>query len=240
MKFGKFIGAGLGYFVGGCFGSVVGYFLGSIVDVMFSNSSSKIIKTHVSRNEFMNNFLVLTAAVMKADGVVKKSELEYVKQFLRVNFGENQTIEALQILKDLLQNDVSIDPVCSKIRYGMQTALKLQILHYLFGIAKADGEIHQTEIYLLEQIAIKIGVNSNDYNSIKSMFIEETDSAYKILGVQKTASDEELKKAYRAMAVKHHPDKVANMGEDVQNSAKLKFQKINEAWDKIKKERGIK
>ncbi|MCK9255510.1 MAG: DnaJ domain-containing protein [Bacteroidales bacterium] len=240
IKVFKYIGAFIGWIFGGFIGAIIGFMFGSFIDSLSINTAKQETVRTPFRNDFMISFLTLTAAIMKADGLVKKSELEYVKQFLRTNFGVQQTQEALQILKRILNTNIDIDKVCTKVRYGMQHAIKLQIIHYLFGIANADGEIHKNEIYLLEQIAFKIGLSTSDYKSIKSMFIEETDSAYQILGVSKSANEEDLKKAYRTMATKHHPDKVANLGEDVQNAAKQKFQKVNEAWEKIKKERGIK
>ena len=110
----------------------------------------------------------------------------------------------------------------------------------MFGISAADGIVHKDEITIIEQIAIKIGLTQHEYKSVMSMFVQETNSAYEILGIDKSASDDEIKKAYRSMAIKHHPDKVAKMGEDIENAAKKKFQTINDAYNKIKKERGIK
>lgn len=122
----------------------------------------------------------------------------------------------------------------------MNNALKLQVIHYLYGIAASDGLIHKDEIDIIGQISLKIGLSDREHNSVKSMFIEETNSAYEILGVSRTATNDEIKKSYRSMAIKHHPDKVANMGEDIENAAKKKFQTINDAYNKIKAERGIK
>jgi DnaJ like chaperone protein len=71
------------------------------------------------------------------------------------------------------------------------------------------------------------------------MFVKDTSSAYKILEITPDANDEELKKAYRRMAMKYHPDKVAHLGQDVQKAANTKFQELIAAYEKIKKERGI-
>jgi DnaJ like chaperone protein len=84
-----------------------------------------------------------------------------------------------------------------------------------------------------------MGISEKDFESIKAMFFKDTKSAYKILEITPDASDEELKKAYRKMAIKYHPDKVSHLGEDVQKAAKEKFQQLNAAYEAIKKERGL-
>jgi DnaJ like chaperone protein len=240
VKLGKWIGGGLGWAFGGPIGALVGFFIGSILDVTTTTVSTNVVGSRqTQRGDFMLTFLVLSAAVMKADKVVKKSELDFVKKFLLTNFGEQQTIEALQILKDLLNKDIPLDQVCAQIRHNMNNPLKLQIIHYLYGIAAADGEIDISEIEIIERISMKIGLTQREHNSVKNMFVKETDSAYEILGVAKTASVDEIKKAYRKMAVQYHPDKVSTMGEEIQNAAKVKFQTLNEAYERIKKERNI-
>lgn len=241
VKLGKWIGGGLGWAFGGPIGGLLGFFLGSFFDaatIITKNINAPQGKV-TQRGDFILSFLVLSAAVMKADKIIKKSELDFVKKFLLANFGEHQTYESLRVLKELLQKDIPLDEVCLQINQNMSNPLKLQIIHYLYGIANADGEIHQSEINIIEQIAIKIGLTQREHNSVKSMFVKETDSAYEILGVPKSASNDEIKKVYRKMAVKFHPDKVANMGEDIQNAAKVKFQTLNEAYERIKKERNI-
>ncbi len=77
-------------------------------------------------------------------------------------------------------------------------------------------------------------------NSVFAMFGAGADDAYKILGIEKDASDDDVKKAYRSMAMKHHPDKVANLGEDVRKAAEEKFKSIQNAYERIKRERGLK
>ena len=112
-------------------------------------------------------------------------------------------------------------------------------MHFLFGIAQADGEIHELELKLIANIGVNMGINSKDYDSIKSMFVKNSNAAYNILEIDPTASDDEVKKAYRTMAMKYHPDKVSYLGEDFQNAANEKFQKVNEAYEEIKKSRKI-
>jgi DnaJ like chaperone protein len=121
-----------------------------------------------------------------------------------------------------------------------QVEVRIQLLHYLFGIAKADGHVADVEIQLLNRIAVLLEIPKVDSESIKNMFYRDVNSDYKVLGIESTASEDEIKKAYRQMAVRYHPDKVAQLGEEYQKGAKEKFQKIQEAYENIKKQRGIK
>lgn len=239
VKLGKWIGGGLGWAFGGPIGALLGFFIGIIFDATTVSKGRRELNGGTQRGDFILTFLVLSAAVMKADKVIKKSELDFVKKFLITNFGEQHTAEALLVLKDLLNKDIPLDDVCKQVRYNMNHPLKLQIIHYLYGIAAADGEVHISEVEIIEQISIKIGLNPRDYNSIKSMFVVDTESSYEILGISRSATNDEIKKAYRSMAIKYHPDKVANLGDDIQNGAKAKFQTLSDAYEKIKKERGI-
>ena len=71
------------------------------------------------------------------------------------------------------------------------------------------------------------------------MFFKSADDAYKILEIEKSATDSEIKKAYRNMAKKYHPDKLQHMDEAYQKGAQEKFNKVQEAYEQIQKERGL-
>lgn len=235
-KFGKWIVGGLGWAFLGPIGGVLGYFVGSAFDSVDMKATGR---TGTTQGDFLMSLLVLVAAVMKADGKVLKSELDYVKTYLVKSFGTEKTAEALTLLKDILNREIPVEQVCAQISQQLDYSSRLQLLHFLFGIAQADGSIDDSELKMIERIYYHMGVKSADYNSIKSMFIQENGWAYQILEVEKTASDDEIKKAYKKMAVKYHPDKVSYLGEDVQKAAKEKFQNVSEAYEKIKKERAF-
>lgn len=240
-KFGKWIGGGLGWAFGGPIGAIVGFMVGSMLD-----GGQEAIKrgttgysSHTTTGGYVMSLLVLVAAVMKADGKVLKSELDYVKKFMVHNFGEDSAQEAIKMLRDLLDQTIPVNEVCKQIQTNMNYSARLQLVHFLFGIAQADGNVATEEKELINHICKQMGISDKDFESIQAMFIPNTDSDYKILEIDRSVSDEEVKKAYRRMAMKYHPDKVSHLGEDFQNAAKEKFQKVNQAYENIKKERNV-
>jgi DnaJ like chaperone protein len=240
-KFGKWIGGGLGWAFGGPIGAIFGFMIGSAIDgaSTLSTFGSTSMQGKNTAGGYVMSLLVLTAAVMKADGKVVRSELDYVKQFLVHNFGEESAKEALKMLQDILQQTIPVDDVCRQIGQNMNYSARLQLIHFLFGIANADSHVDKSELQLINQICNSMGITNSDFESIKAMFVKNTDSAYKILEIEPTSTDEEVKAAYRRMAMKYHPDKVSYLGEDFQKAAKEKFQNVNEAYQTIKEERKI-
>lgn len=248
-KFGKWIGGGLGWAVGGPIGAIFGFVVGSIVD----GSSGQVqtgtgpgyggsptgYSARTTTGGYVMSLLVLVAAVMKADGKVLKSELDYVKKFLVQNFGEASATEATKMLRDLLKQTIPVNEVCRQIKQNMNYSARLQLLHFLYGIAQADGQVDTMEQQMIAGIGLQMGINNSDLESIQAMFVHNTNGDYKILEIEPTATKEEIKKAYRRMAMKYHPDKVSHLGEDFQKAANEKFQKVNEAYENIKKERQI-
>ena len=238
-NFAKWIGGGLGRVMGGPIGGLLGFLVGSFFDSASVQTSTATSRGITTPGAFGMSLLVLIAAVMKADGKVVKSELNYVKQFFIRQFGQETAKEALVMLRDLLKQDIPVRDVCTQISRNMDYSSRLQLLHLLFGVSGADGRFHPSEVKLIEAISGYLAISSSDYLSIRNMFIPETDSAYKILEIEPSASNDEVKKAYRKMALKYHPDKVSHLGEDFRKTADEKFRKVNEAYEKIKRERDI-
>jgi len=243
-KFGKWIGGGLGWAFGGPIGAMLGFAIGSMfdnaeqVDLNYGGNIPKRGRTQ--RGDFGVSLLILAAAVVKADGKVLKSELNYVKRFFEQQFGKRDTAQHMLLFRELLKQDVDVREVCLQIKSNMGIHARLQLLHFLFGISKADGHVDKNEVDMIERISNYLGIGSNDFLSIRAMFFNDTNAAYQVLEIDANASDTEVKKSYRKMAIKYHPDKLAHLGEEFQKAAKEKFQKVTEAYVTIKKERDIK
>jgi DnaJ like chaperone protein len=237
-RFGKLIGAGLGWAFGGPIGAVIGFGVGWMFDSA-NEADEKRVYTTTTVGDFLVSMLVLIAAVMKADGKVLKSELDFVKTFLVRKFGESSARDALKILRDLLKKNIPIQDVAHQISERLDYHSRLELLHLLYGVAHADGMIADSEKQVLDQIAYYLGISSSDHLSIRNMFFQNTESSYNILGIDRNSTPEEIKKAYRKLAIEYHPDKVDYLGEEIRRDAEEKFQKITNAYEKIKKEKGF-
>ena len=241
MGFGKWIAGALGWAMFGPIGGILGYYFASRVErlaestVVYSEDQSW---NQGQRNSFLMSLLVLSAAVIKADGKTTSQELATLRSFFSRNFGPQAGSEAEEIVKELLTKDINLYEVCGQIRSCMDYSQRLQLYHYLVSLGACDGLL-QNETDVLEVIASYIGLSKSEVDSIFAQFRPSNDSNYRILEIDPSASNDEVKKAYRKMAIKYHPDKVATLGEDVQKAAEEKFKAVNQAYEAICKERGI-
>ena len=235
-SYAKWVGGGLGWAFGGPIGGILGFMFGSMFDGM---NSSKYEYGQTQTGDFNISLLILSAAVMKADGSVKRSELDFVKRYYITNFGAEHGAQYIKMLGEILKQDFQVQEVSVQIGQHMDYSSKLLLMQYLFGVSLADGKHHPTEVSMIQSISRYMNISSKDFESVMAMFIKETDSAYKILEVNASASDEEIKKAYRELAKKYHPDKVTHLGEDVKLAAEQKFTTLNGAYEAVKQERGM-
>lgn len=245
-KYLKWIGGGMGWVLGGPIGAILGFAVGSMIDnteaiTKESNPYTRNRRMYrTTPNDFMVSLLVLSAAVMKADGKVMKSELNYVNDFFVRQFGKEIAKEQMVLLRGILKQELKLREVCLQIKANMDHPMRLQLIHYIFGLANADKTLDGSEVRVIEEISRYMGISQKDYQSIRAMFGHDTESAYEVLEVSPDASDAEVKKAYRKMAIKYHPDKLSNLGPEFKEAAEEKFVKVQEAYETIKKKRNIK
>ncbi|WP_242203448.1 TerB family tellurite resistance protein [Aestuariivivens insulae] len=247
MSFSKWIGAALGWSFGGPIGAIIGLAVGGMVDSIGKDASYKYEPQQPYRRQpvtqpgdFEVSLLILASIVIKADGKQDQRELDFVRQQFVGMYGKERANHAFRLFKEInKQKNISTRQVCLQIRQMMQHPSRLQLIHFLFGIAKADGMVTQDEEQQIHIMAGYLGISTADYESIKAMFYNSSDNAYKILEVEKTATDDAIKKAYRKMAKKYHPDKVIHLGEEHRNGAEEKFRQVQAAYEQLQKERGF-
>lgn len=257
MGLGKWIGGVIGFMAGGPLGALAGYAIGSL----FDNNAESNKQNHTNnnnnsgygqRNSFLFSLLVMASYIIKADGKIMHSEMEFVRKFLRVNFGNEAAVQGNDILLKLFEQRKQMDaqnPMAFKniirdcgiqIKQNMNYEERLQLLSFLAEIAKSDDNVCGAEIDALKEVAVAMGLSASEVDSMLNLGGNTLEEAYKVLEIEPTATDDEVKKAYKKLALKHHPDRVATLGEDIKLAAEKKFQQINNAKDIIYKERGLK
>ena len=253
MSIGKWIGGLLGFVALGPLGALAGLILGSLYDDKEQGETGEAYADprRGERNGFLFSMLVMASYIIRADGKIMHSEMEYVRQFLRRNFGEMAVEEGQQILLRLFEQAkqmdqetprgfrLTIEDCGRQIARSFRYEERLQLLAFLAEIAKSDGTVCAAEIEALKEVAGAMGLSDREVESMLNLRGDSLEEAYKVLEVAPSATDEEVRAAYRRLAVAHHPDKVANLGEDIRQAATEKFQRINEAKDKIYKARGM-
>ena len=257
MAIAKWIGGALGWILSGnMLGALAGFCVGSMLDEAITGNKKNTFggdnqdefgeQNHFGgsrafeedRNSFLFAMLVLSSYIIKADGKIMHSEMEYVRLFLLLKLFELQKQQGPYQFKETIRKS------CVEIRFHTSVSQRLQLLNYLVIIAKVDGSVSPEEVIALKEIAQYIGLSEQDVESMLNLesgakASSNIEDAYKVLGISPSASDDEVKAAYRKMALKHHPDRVSSLGDDIRKAAEKKFQEINDAKERIYKARGL-
>nr|WP_297786579.1 TerB family tellurite resistance protein [uncultured Allomuricauda sp.] len=242
----KWIAAFLGYFLFRFPGAVLGFIVGTFLDNLGGSGNrsrsvfENVTRQSVSPADFELNLLSLCSIIIKADGQVNQRELDYVRQYFLSTYGKEKANAIFRTFNEVIKKrEISAQRICNFMVQRTRYEVRLQMLHFLFGIAQSDGQVSKAEVEKLREIAGYFRLGQHDFESIMAMFIKSADNAYKILEIERTASDDEVKKAYRTMAKKYHPDRVVTENEAIRKGAEEKFKEVQKAYETIQKERGI-
>jgi len=242
----KYVTALLGYFVLRFPGAILGFLLGSFLDNLNKGGTRprtvfrEFAQRPVSPADFEINLLSLCSIVIKADGQVSQRELDYVRQYFVSTYGKERANAIFRTFNEVIKKrEVSAERICAFLTQRTRYEVRLQLLHFLFGIAQADGQISKAEINKIRELAGYFRIGVHDFESIMAMFVKSADNAYTILEIDKSATDDEVKKAYRNMAKKYHPDRVVTDNEAIKKGAEEKFKEVQKAYETIQKERSM-
>jgi len=238
----RWVAAIVGFIFFRFIGAIVGYILGSLIEGfgkrtrVYSTSGDQ----RVTPADFELNLLSLASLVIKADGKVSQQEMQFVQSYFVQAYGKERANATFRTFNEVVKKrEIAAQPICEYLRMRTRYESRLQIIHFLFNIAQADGHVSQPEVEKIREIAGFLAVGFRDYESIKAMFFKNPDSAYKILEIETNASVADIKAAYRTMAKKYHPDKLQHMDEAYRKGAQEKFQKVQEAYEQLQKEKGF-
>lgn len=262
MAYGKWIGGFLGFInAQSVLGAIAGFVLGAIFDAITEHQEAKktsrimedsepeTTSDEGTRNGFLFCLMVLTAHVIQADGRIMHSEMELVRKFLRNSFGEIAMEQGNVILRKLFEYkkqkgdalwNQQIRSACEEMADAMPEEHRIQVVAFLAEIAKADGNVHDAEIAAIRTIAVYLLLDAGIVEQLFALGTDSLEESYKVLGVSPDVSDDDLKQAYWKLVLKHHPDRVANLGDDIKEAATRKLQEINKAKEIIDKARNLK
>ena len=239
----KWIAAVLGFMFYGFRGAILGFILGSFIDSLFGSSKNRGFfseEPQVTPGDFELHLLSLSAIVIKADGHVSQKEMDYVRTYFVQSYGKERANAIFRTFNEVVKKrELNEARIAQFLAARTQYPARLQIVHFLFSIANADGHVSSLEAQKIKDIARYLRLGAKDFESIQAMFFKTTDDAYKILEIDKSATNAEVKSAFRTMAKKYHPDKIQHMDEAYIKGAEEKFRKVQEAYEKIQKERGF-
>ena len=239
----------------------IGYFVGS------SFKDVKDGKSRNSNLDYIKELLALVSIILTKDKKILQSELNYVKRFLKHNFSEEEARKYLLIFRDYTKKTLPLEKICARLNLELHQSGKRQILHLVIGAAVADRKLTKAELADLYRIGRNLNLSRqtvdsllslHNYNfegnarsdyqqnyqqrsrqSVRPKYANSLKNAYRVLEISENATDAEVKKAFRNLAIINHPDKVSHMGANMEKSAKEKFQKITEAYEQIKDSRNM-
>lgn len=265
MIFGKLIGGLLGLFAGGIVGAIIGLLVGHFFDKAFGQAL--VFDFGADREKLQQLFFETTFSVMghlaKADGRISEQEIAQAEALIaRVGLNSEHRQQAIGYFKRGAQADFELEPVIAKFvnEGGRGHRLPVLLLEFLVSMALADGVVHPAEQEVLNRTASALGINARQFQQLLAMLLAQHDfgrqgqyqqggqaaprgealaKAYQALGVEASASDRDIKRAYRKLMSEHHPDKLIAKGvpEDMLKLATETAQEIQAAYELIKQSR---
>ena len=255
---GKIVGGTFGFMMGGPLGAVMGaalgnYFDGGLEAIAFDDSLGVGATERVQSAFFTTTFAVM-GYIAKSDGKVTREEIELAEQVMqRMHLTSEQRTLAINLFNEGKKEGFPLDDVLAQFKREAfrRRNLVQMFLEILISTALADGSLHSHEERTLQHIAARLNWRSEEFVHLLRMVSgqaqfgdiqaesKKLDAAYDLLGVQKSVTDQELKKSYRRLMNQHHPDKLVAKGlpEEMIDIATQKTQDIKAAYELIKKYR---
>ncbi len=212
----------------------------------------KVATYEQSQSESHSRFVWLLVHVLmhtaKIDGRITKDEIQTIHRFFQYNLHYNQTkmLWVKEIIKEATQTSPSLESLLEEFKTTFAYEPRLILLELVFQILYTKQDVPESELQIARRIAAFLEISSYDQRTIEAKYKygqqysttpsrDNVDHYYATLGLENGASMDEIKKAYRKLSMKYHPDKVQHLGDEFQKIAETKMKEINAAYDYFKK-----
>lgn len=262
---GKIIGGAFGYMLGGPLGALLGATLGHNVDAGLAEPFEGAGAGRARAREGVQGaFFTATFAVMghicKADGRVSNSEIDLARSLIaQMDLSPAQARTAMRLFNEGKAEGFPLDAILRQLRAALQSRSRLarMFIEIQLAAACADGHLDAAERRLLLHVCAQLGFSSQEFERLEAMAQAEAShgrgawreepgryqlgEAFAILNLKPTASNDEVKRAYRRLMNQHHPDKLLARGmpEEMMRVATEKTREIRESYERIREARGF-
>ena len=239
---GWLFGAGLGWFMGGPLGAIVG---AALQNALSQGEYTKIGQNSNATNGetiFVANLVAIMTKICMADGHISREERGVIHNFFQKSLGyggnELKIIDAM--IDETDRRNPDLGQVCASFKRFAKHEQSLILLDLAYNIATIDHVVTEGEEQALRELIAALGISEEEHIRIRNRHaIAKRSDHYMVLGVDSSASIQDIKKAYKALAKQYHPDKVSHLGDELVEFAHQKFQEINDSYQAIKNERGF-
>ncbi len=229
----KFGGSAWGSILGMMFAGPVGAVAGAYLGHSFEKGKEQVDE----RSVFQINLISILSYVVKVDGHIDQSEIQVVVRiFQKLGFSPVDLTMMSRAFQTALQQNIDLKLTCENFKKCSRYEDRLMLLRMVYMVVMADQKFHAKEKEAIAQIIDYLEITKNDATSIEAEFVQSADKYYTLLGLHKGATLAEVKKAYRKLALTHHPDRVRHLGDEYDKFAEEKFKDISEAYQIILKE----
>jgi len=230
------LGAGMGFLRGGPLGAIVGGSIQHWTTRKFSNRNDKNLPGIEDRGVFVTSLIVVLTKVALAKGSLTSNEVQIIYQFFIKNL--NYKIADLQLINEIIDEarklNPDTEPFVKQYRKSSQNLYNQLLLALAYQVGLAEGGIIDASQETINQLAGFLGIDAESHQRMRNKYsLGAWVTPYSILGVETSASFEEIKKAYRNRAAEFHPDRVAHIGKERAEEAHLKFLQIQSAYEEL-------
>ena len=247
---GKIVGGTLGFAIGGPLGAIAGAAFGHVFDrsneAYYGQESLQPLPGEEAQFTFFVAAFSMLAKLTQVDGRVTSQEVDTINRYMMedLHLDPEGRMVATNIFNAAMNSPNSFEDFARQF-YGQfynQPQILDMMLDILFRVSVADGSMNAKEEVLLKNAARIFNFSDRTFDAIKARYVQTSDKYYAVLGLDQSATDEQIKKQYRKLVMEYHPDRIISKGlpEEFTQLANEKFREIQEAYEILRKERNIK